>query len=95
MRTTRTTGQASLTLCTRTREWIELGLALAAGCAFIWSFTRSPFSWEGSFLLLSLCLILLGRASPLMMFLDRLIKLNNRTKSASRPSNSSMRSPTK
>lgn len=83
MRTNQTTGQASRTLCTQAREWVKLGLGLVAGVAFIWS---SVFNGNGSILLLSFCLILLGCATPLMLLLDRLPNLFNRAKSTSRTS---------
>ncbi len=81
MRTTQNTGNASPTHCAKTREWVKVVLGFAAGVAFIWT---SAFNGNGSFWLLSFCLILLGCASPLMMLLDRLPNLFNRTKPVSK-----------
>lgn len=83
MRTNQTTGQASRTLYTQAREWVKLGLGLVAGVAFIWS---CIFNGNGSILLLSFCLILLGCATPLMLLLDRLPSLFNRAKPPSKTS---------
>ena len=74
MNTTQTTGHPYRTSCTQTREWVKVVLGFAAGVAFIWTCT---FNDNGN-------VLLLGCASPLMLMLDRLPHLFNRTKPTSK-----------
>lgn len=89
MKTPHSSTKAPKSACDHARGWVELGLGAAAGGTLIWSCTRSPFSWESSVMLLSLCLVLLGKASPLMMLLDRLPKFAPGSASAKRRNDSS------
>ncbi len=93
MKTSRPKPRTTRTLCAQAREWVKLSLATAAGGVFIWSCVQASIAWEGKILLFSLCLILLGHASPLMLLLDRLPKFSGLSKQpepqSSSPSQSS------